>query len=158
MGCKEDEDKPAQPTEVIKISLNQQRSLLRATSDNALTAALDQVDGEEDARVIRGKVKEIAIQVDEFLQTGDVCGLTAGEIRIELLKLIPAQYKQIVDQLLSAISPLHIAPSGKIGVNNVKRLRAVCQGAIDGADYYRMEDRAGIVEDAGTPSPMLPVE
>lgn len=123
------------------MSLNQERSILRAASDNGLTLYLDQVDPAAKADEYRARAHGIALQVLAFVQNGNAAELTQGELRAQLVKLVPDEYRTLFDQLIGAVSPLHMDVGGKIGPNNVKRLEAVCLGVIEGSTHYRLEDR-----------------
>jgi hypothetical protein len=121
--------------------MNQERSILRAASDNGLTLYLDKVDPATKAEEYRARAHGIALQVLAFLQNGNAVELTQGELRTQLVKLVPTEYQTFLDQLIGAVSPLHLDVNGHVGPNNVKRLEAVCLGVIRGSTHYKLEDR-----------------
>jgi hypothetical protein len=105
----------------------------------AVTVSLDMVS---DANVVnvQKSVKDSALAVNKFLNTGNVGDLTTPELIAELRKLVPPSYQFIVDILLSQVSVIHVDVD-KIGKNNVRRLLEVTNGMVAGCDLYKIEDR-----------------
>lgn len=125
----------------LALTLNQQRSLLRATADNALTAYLDRTEDLETLERRRLRAHGIAHQVKMFLKDGSVAELTRDELRAQLLRMVPSDYQLILDHLLAAVSSVHVDTAERIGENNVKRLASVCDGTTQATMQYIFEDR-----------------
>lgn len=130
-GCQEDG---------ISLSMNQQRSIVRGTTDNALTLYLDNLD-EEKAVIYSERATEIAQQIEDYLNTGSVANLTTGEIQVQVSKLVPDGYGLVLSQILIAVSSFQTDPGSVIGENNIKRLVAACHGIKTCAAEYAASDR-----------------
>ena len=125
-------------------SLNLQRSVLRGTGDTAVTFVMDEVsDGKVDETL--WKIKSIVGALNKFLEDGKVAGLTRSELSTEILKIVPAKYKNWADQLLAVVSSQDITVDQekivKIGPNNVLRLKAFLKGALKGLEEYNKDHR-----------------
>lgn len=125
------------------LSMNQQRSLLRATSDNAVTAILDFIDDSEKAEETADIIRDITKEVYDFINTGEVYNLTSGELRDRLTELVPYEYRIITDQLLFAASIQRLEVGENIGRRNVDRLKAVIIGINLATGQYKISDRRG---------------
>lgn len=121
-------------------SVNAQRSAIRGGGDIAATLSLDAVNTGEQAEAIAKKTEQICIAIDKFLGDGKVADLTIPEITGELRKLIPADYQFLFDMLIAQISGQTV-PVQKIGANNIKRMKALCEGVIIGCNRYSVADR-----------------
>ena len=123
------------------VSMNQTKSVLRSAADNSLTAYIDTVEPEETAERRKERAKEIATELLNFLETGDVVHMTEGELANRLVEIIPEVLSQLTKQLLASVVSTDIDVEGHIGENNVKRLKAVCYGVLQGVTHYDMGDR-----------------
>ena len=123
------------------VSMNQTRSVLRSAADNSITAYVDSVEPAETAERRKERAGEIANEILQFLLTGDVVHMTEGELADRLVEIVPETLSQLIKQLLAAVVPTDIDVEGHIGENNVKRLKAVCYGVLQGVTSYDMEDR-----------------
>ena len=136
-------------------SLNIQRSVLRGTGDTAVTFVLDEV-AEDKLDETSGKIKSIVEGVAKFLEDGKVANLTRSQLSTEILKIVPAKYKNWADQLLAVVSAQDItvdtAKVEKIGVNNVLRLKAFLKGALGGIKEHNKDHRPVEPAPAATPS------
>lgn len=132
------------------ISMNQQRSILRSAADNTVTAALDKKDSESEAESFQAGIKLVATQVKSFLESNNVLDLTKDELTSKLTAIVPTEYSSYLNDLIGAVSPWQLNLGGAIGENNVKRLVAVCDGAINGAEKYSLDDRNKTTEGSDT--------
>lgn len=120
-------------------SLNVERCSLRSVGDMGVTGTLD-VAADTVASVEKEKVKEVAESVRLFLRTGKVADLDIATLQTALDKIVPVEYRWVVDALIAAIRDKTV-PVGGIGADNVKRLDAICVGILAGCDSYDMSDR-----------------
>lgn len=125
------------------LSMNQQRSLIRAGADNAVTAVFDYIDSQDDVSAYTIVLEGITKEIQTFISTGDVSALTMGQIKVKLIELVPKNYRILSDQLLLSISFTEVNVEDYVGTNNIKRLLAVCNGILEGIAHYKMEDRKG---------------
>lgn len=114
-------------------SLNMQRSGLRASGDLAITLFLDNNPAS------RADAKVHADNAMAFLATGGVTNLPVAKVADSLSAMIPLRYKDWVTQALAVAvvqadsTTVHV---GKIGANNVARLRAFVRGVQLGAELF----------------------
>ncbi len=128
------------------VSMNVQRSGLRATADVGATVYLDA----RDILVVdtdKVKLKEIANSIGLFLDTGNVALLPLDEVRRHLNSIVPVQYRNFVHIVLASVSTKTVSISG-VGADNVARMRAALLGMNLAVDQYRNEHRK-IVESVG---------
>ena len=121
-------------------SVNIQCSGIRGIGDTALVTAIDSLGDDTEALAVKTKVKEITLSVQLFLQNGKVAELTIPEITQELEKLIPANYRFLVDIALAQIQGI-VLDVDKIGATNLARINSLCVGIIRGCDLYDMKYR-----------------
>lgn len=120
-------------------SLNVQRSALRGAGDAGTTALLERQD-EVDADGVSEGIKNICNDVLNFLDDGNVNLLTKGELRNALLRVVPEESADFVDDLLSLVSMAKVNV-GFVGKRNIRRIKAFVNGMIRGADEYDVGDR-----------------
>ena len=120
-------------------SLNVQKSLLRGTGDSGITTVLEN-QSEEKVQEIADGVKTICNDVLNFLDSGNIAGLTVNELKAELLEVVPEGSEDFVNDILSLVIMQNV-DVGSIGSRNVKRIRAFVKGVIRGAEDYAVEDR-----------------
>ena len=125
------------------LSMNQQRSLLRSISDNAITAILDFIDDYEKTEETLVTMRKITKEVYEFVKSGQVRTMTSGELKERLMSIVPDDYIIIVDQLLFAASIQRLEVGEYIGKRNEDRLMAVILGINLATGQYKMSDRRG---------------
>ena len=75
-----------------------------------------------------------------FLDSGNIAGLTVNELKAELLEVVPEGSEDFVNDILSLVIMQNV-DVGSIGSRNVKRIRAFVKGVIRGAEDYAVEDR-----------------
>jgi len=121
-------------------SMNIQRSGIRCTGDTATTIALDSLSSAAEADSVRMKVKEVALVVQSLLKDGKVSALTVPEVTQALEKLVPENYRFLLDIALSQIEGITL-PTQKVGTDNVERINSVCVGVIQGCDLYDVKYR-----------------
>jgi hypothetical protein len=121
-------------------SMNIQRSGIRCVGDTATTVSLDSLATVAEVDAVKPKIKEIAMAVQLFLKDGKVADLTIPEITQELRKLIPEQYRFLLDILIAQIQGITVDVQ-KIGANNVERINSVCVGVLHGCDLYDVKYR-----------------
>jgi len=120
--------------------MNVQRASLRGSGDISVSAALDAVKPAEKAAEVQQKTKEIAEAIRLFLKTGKVADLTIPEITTELEKIIPVNYRFLLEIAIAQIDGVTV-PVQVIGTNNVRRIDSFCVGLINGCNEYSMDDR-----------------
>ncbi len=120
-------------------SLNVQKSLLRGTGDNGITAVLENQDANEVDEIVKG-VKDICNDVLMFLGSGNISLLTKNQLKNELLDVVLAESADFVNDIVSLVSVTNV-DLDTIGPKNVKRIRAFIKGVIRGADEYKVGDR-----------------
>ena len=118
---------------------NTQVAGLRAGGDLGATGFLDSQDAAK-VPMLQENILEVVEQLEKFMKTGNVSALTVGELRLELEKLVPVAYRQYVDQILAALSSVHV-DTGAIGPKNVKRIHGLLKGLKTGLQSYDLEDR-----------------
>jgi len=123
-----------------RLGLNFQRSALRGTGDLAVTTQLE-LTSEGSVENDRAKIKKYAEELLKFLDTGKVKELPLEELDAALRKIVPLEFMFIVDGLLGYIDAQTVDIDGKIGEDNVKRIRAFLRGVIAGAGYYDVKDK-----------------
>ena len=123
-------------------SMNLQRAALRGGGDTAVTAVLGEVSDENFDDTF-GKVKSIVDGVAKFLDDGKIADLTQSQLSDEIMKLVPVKYKAWADQLLAVASGVVVSEDqiAKVGVDNVRRLKAFLKGTKTGLTEYKKEDR-----------------
>lgn len=121
-------------------SMNIQRSGIRGSTDTATTVALEAIGSDTEAAQVKEKLKEVSLAIQLFLKEGKVSDLTLPEITQELEKIIPVQYRFLVDIAIAQIQGI-VIDVDKIGVNNVERINSACVGIIRGCDLYDMKYR-----------------
>ena len=121
-------------------SLNVQRSLLRDGGDSGITFYLETVDKVKLADT-QTKIGEACDAMETFLKTGQAAVLPLSEVEKQLKRVVPAKYHRIVSTAIAAISAVNVDVSKKIGVNNVKRIRAAVVGIRTGTTRYDVADR-----------------
>ena len=131
-------------TRVSVKSLNIQKVVCRSIADSGTTVIFETLDADK-VMVVKNKTEEIAKEIMEFLDKGDVPLLTVTSLTVELRKKIPSDYSFVLDLLVSQISGIKV-DIDSIGVNNVKRLKAACLGIIWACANYSMEDRPKTTE------------
>ena len=89
---------------------------------------------------IAAGVTSICNDVKDFLNSGDIIDLTKGELKIQLLEVVPSGSADFVSDILSFVSVANYDVE-KIGSRNVKRIRAFLNGVIEGAQKYDVKDR-----------------
>jgi len=119
--------------------MNPQRAALRGSGDISINTTLDLVPAEQ-APAIQEKTKEIAEAMRLFLKTGKVADLTIPEVTEALEKIIPERYRFLLEIALAQIEGVTL-PVDVIGINNVRRIDALCVGLITGCNEYDMNDR-----------------
>ena len=120
-------------------SLNIQRSALRGAGDTGTTTMLENQNADEVVDIAAG-VTSICNDVKDFLNSGDIIDLTKGELKIQLLEVVPSGSADFVSDILSFVSVANYDVE-KIGSRNVKRIRAFLNGVIEGAQKYDVKDR-----------------
>lgn len=120
------------------VSMNEQRAGLRAAGDATVTVAMEELKMTDEAQ--RQKIADCAKQIDTFLNTGNVSDLTQGELRAEIEKLIPKDLRPYFNAILEVASSIHVDVPGKIGEDNVKRLKASIFGIETGVAQFKNSD------------------
>ena len=123
-------------------SMNSQRAGLRGAADISTTLALDSVSS-VNVDVVQKETKAVAQSVIKFLESGDVGALTTGQIRVELMKIVPFEYQLWVDLALNYVSQYNLDP-GMIGNKTVSHLKAFFSGIEIATDRYKKSDREEI--------------
>lgn len=121
-------------------SLNIQRSGIRCTGDTATTVSLDCLANDAEVAAVQTKLKEIAMAVQLFLKDGKVAELTLPEFTDALRKLIPENYRFLLDIALAQIQGLTVDVQ-KIGADNLERINSLCVGILRGCDMYDVKYR-----------------
>ena len=120
-------------------SMNSQRAGLRGAADISTTLALDSVSS-SNVDIVQKETEAIAQSVIKFLDSGNVGALTTGQIRIELMKIVPFEYQLWVDLALNYVSQYNLDP-GMIGNKTVAHLKAFFGGIEIATDKYNKSDR-----------------
>lgn len=115
-------------------TLNMQ--LATADAGGQLTAVAV-LDAETAAKLVNTKrvMREVAQQLLDFLSTGQVAELTTGELRMQVYALVPSNYRTFADTVLGYVSSRHLE-TGRVGPNNVSRLKAYLEGVIARCEKY----------------------
>lgn len=116
-------------------SMNIQRSGIRCTGDTATTVSLDSLPSTAEVETVKPKIKEIAMAIQLFLKDGKVADLTIPELTSALSKLVPPDYRFLLDIALAQIEGITV-DTQKIGANNVERINSLCVGVIRGCNLY----------------------
>lgn len=135
-------------------SMNLQRATLRAVGDASITAIVDNRSDEKVDETL-SKVKEVGEGIAKFLKDGKVADLTDTQLKEEILKLVPAQYKNWADQLLGVVSVREVNV-GKIGADNVALLDAFVKGTLTGVVEYNKKHRPVKEEPKPAETPAVP--
>ena len=113
------------------LSLNMQKSGLRAVGDVSTTWLIEHREGVTAAGVLAAADKLIA-----YLESGDVSNLPLGDLEDKLKAQVPEQYAALVSKVVKAASKRLATATGKIGKNNVARMLALAKGIrMAGAEY-----------------------
>ena len=120
-------------------SMNSQRAGFRSGADVAVTVALDNVPDDK-YQAMKDEVHLVAVDIKRFLGDGQISDLPLNQIKQQLYKIVPVQYHTYVDQVIGVVSGVHVN-TDKIGEDNLKRMKAACDGIIRGCDEYFAEDR-----------------
>jgi len=123
-------------------SMNSQRAGLRGAADISATLALDNVSF-ANVDAVQKETKEVAQSVIKFLESGNIGDLTTGQIRVELMKIVPFEYQLWVDLALNYVSQYNLDP-GMIGNKTVAHLNAFFSGIEIATDRYKKSDREEI--------------
>jgi hypothetical protein len=121
-------------------SMNIQRSGIRCTGDTATTVSLDALANDAEVAAVKPKVKEVAMAMQLFLKDGKVADLTLPEFTEALRKLIPEEYRFLLDIALAQLQGLTV-DTQKIGADNIERVNSLCVGVIRGCDLYDIKYR-----------------
>ena len=121
-------------------SMNIQRSGIRCVGDTATTISFDALSTDAEVNTVKLKVKEIAMAVQLFLKDGKVADLTLPEFTDALRKLIPENYRFLLDIALAQIQGMTVDVQ-KIGADNLERVNSVCVGVLRGCDLYDIKYR-----------------
>jgi len=120
-------------------SMNVQRAGLRNAADISATLALDNVSSTNIDAVLND-TKAVASAASKFLDSGSVGALTTGQIRIELIKVVPIDYQLWVDLALNYVSQYNLDP-GVVGNKTISHLKAFFYGITVATDRYSKGDR-----------------
>lgn len=122
------------------LGLNFQRSALRSSGDLASTIELEYCSvgavEQEKASIIKYAKEALA-----FVDTGKIRDLPVDEVEKALKKIVPPEFSIFVDAAMGYIDSIDVDIDGKIGKDNVKRLKAFLCGVIAGAGHYDVKDR-----------------
>jgi len=124
-------------------SMNSQRAGLRGAADISTTLALDSVSS-SNVDTVQRETKAVAQSVAKFLDSGNIGALTTGQIRAELMKIVPFEYQLWVDLALNYVSQYNLDP-GMIGNKTVSHLKAFFSGIEIATDRYKKSDREEII-------------
>ena len=120
-------------------SMNVQRSAARDAGDTGITIYLDGRNV-HDLDEKKARILAIAIEIEEFLNTGEVSELTVGALKKQVNKIVPAEYQNLSDTVLEYLSEYSI-PTDKVPAEVVKNIKAALYGIRTGVAEYRIEDR-----------------
>lgn len=83
----------------------------------------------------KARVRGIAKELLDFLGSGTVADLTKGALKTEIYKLVPYKYRDFADAALARVS-MNQVYVGRIGQENVDRIKAFLTGVLEGCDDY----------------------
>lgn len=117
-----------------RLSMNVQLANLNGGGQVSTAIALDAV-GSDKLATAKAQTKEIAQQILDFINSGSVAELTKGALKDELLALVPAKYRGVVESALGYVSVKDVNIDA-IGTNNVLRMSAYLTGVVAECDAY----------------------
>jgi len=119
--------------------MNAQRAGLRDAADISATLALDNVSS-TNVDIVLNETKGVASSAIKFLDTGNIGILTTGQLRIELIKIIPIDYQVWADLALSYVAQYNLDP-GVVGNKTVSHLKEFFYGIKVATYRYSKGDR-----------------
>jgi hypothetical protein len=133
-------------------SLNMQKALLNSGGQVATVACLQ--NSSDPAKRIQ-ETKNITAAIRKLVNTGEVSDWTIDQLRMELDKIVPADYQIYVNQIMACLYGLTL-PTDKIGPDNIARINEVLDGIDYRCDRYKIEppvlvpvDNAVVTTDRG---------
>lgn len=120
-------------------SMNMQRSAARDAGDTGITAYLDNRDA-HDVDEKKTRILEIVLEIENFIDSGEIGQLTVGAITKQVNKVVPTEYQDLSDTVLDYLSEYEV-PTDKVPENIIKNIKAALKGIRTGVDEYKLEDR-----------------
>jgi len=135
----------AAPSLGFRMTMNQERAMLRAAADNAFTLALDRMESPAAAEEYRARAHAVTLSVLKMLEGRNPVDFKPAHMREQIKAHVPAEYHTLRDHLLSAIDSFDVDWEKALGPVNIDRLRAVCYGVLRASWRYREDHRPDYV-------------